>query len=148
MRLNEIESKPESKLDIDNKVYIVYDENGQEYSRHPFKEVWDSSPARNAATNDVRNLISKLRIARDNQSKKDIEAKPLSKLEQEYIVIHSKWQKYFDAMFSKDPSKRLPDLDDETKQVYTDQMDKWMARLDQIGQVVRKSIINGTYKPS
>ena len=139
--------EPTSKLDIDNKVYIVYDENGKEFSRHTFQHVWDSSSARNAAEKDARDLKIKLRVSKEEQSKKDIESKPLSGLEQEYINTHAKWQKYFDTMYSKDPNKRLPNLDDETKQLYTDQMDKWMKRLEQLGQVVRKSIINGTYKP-
>ena len=147
MRINEVESQPYSKLDLPNKVYIVYDENGNEVNRHPFKEVWDSSPARNAAQKDVNDMKIALRKSKAEGDARNAEAKPLSKFEQEYMDIHSKWQRYYDAMFSKDPNRRLTDIDNETKQIYTDQMDKWMKRMEQLAQVVRKSIMNGTYKP-
>jgi len=147
MRLFEIENWPESKLDIDNKVYIVYDETGKEISRHAFQHVWDSSPAKRAAEAEVRELRIKLGAARREKDKQAAEAKPLSDLEKEYIEINRKWQRYFDAMYSKDTSKRVNGLDDESVQVYNDQMDKWMKRMEQLGRSVRKSVINGTYKP-
>lgn len=148
MRINEIESWPEVKLGIDNKVYIVYDENSKEISRHAFQHVWDSSPAKHAAEAEVRELRIKLRTDRDARSKQAAEAKPLSDLEKEYIEIQCKWQRYFDAMYSRDPNKKLSNLDDETRQVYTDQIDKWGKRMDQLARVVRKSVIAGTYKPT
>jgi hypothetical protein len=146
MRLFEISGQPEVKLDIDNNVYIVYDETGKEFSRHTFQHVWDSSPAKRAAESDVRDLKIKLRSARAEQSVKAIEAKPLTKFEEEYLEIQAKWQRYYNILFPRDKSSSS--LDDETKQIYTDQMDKWMSRLEQLNQVVRKSVIDRTYKPS
>jgi hypothetical protein len=150
MKLTEITkvgrlARPESKLDIDNKVYIVYDENGNEFSRHPFKEVWNSSPARDAAQKDVNKLRADHGNRRAEQSAKDAEARPLSAAEQDYIETLAKWQRYYNTVFPKDKSKEF--LDSETKQVYIDQMDAWMHKLERMGEVVRKSIINGTYKP-
>jgi len=146
MRLDEIESQPRSELDADAKTYIVYDENGKEFSRHPFQHVWDSSPAMRAAKADVLKLRTELYKVRSAKGKEEAEAKPLSRIEQEYVDILGKWQRYYDTMFSKDPNKRLQNIDDETKKVYIDQMDKWMKRLEQLNGSVRKSVQMGTRK--
>lgn len=145
MRIKEIQSQPESKLDIDNKVYIVYDEGGKEYSRYEFQHVWDSSPARNAAAKDVRDLRAKLGVIRATQLKQSAEATPLSKHEQEYIDILRKWKKYYTVLFPQDKSPST--LDKDAAEIYTDQMDTWMAQLERLGKVVRPSIISGTYTP-
>lgn len=137
-------ARPESKLDIDNKVYIVYDETGKEFSRHQFKDVWNSSPARDAAQKDVNELRVGYRVQQKAQADKDAESKPLSDLEKDYIETQAKWQKYYNIVFPKDKADDF--LDDETKQIYIEQMDKWMKKLERLGQVVRKSVILGTYK--
>jgi hypothetical protein len=142
MKIFEIETEPRVELDLPNKVYIVYDENGKEYSRHPFKEVWDSSPAKRAAQQDYGNVKIELKKAKD----KAAEGAPLSKYEQEYTDIHAKWKQYYQTVFPRDKAPSI--LDSETKKVYLDQMDKWMTRLEQLNQFVRRSVILGTYKPS
>ena len=139
--------QPYWELSIDDKTYIVFDQDGKEVGRHTFQHVWDSSPARNAAQKDVNDMKVALSKAKSIDDARRAEAKPLSNLEQEYITIQRKWQKYYDAMFAKDLSKRLPNIDDETKQVYSDQMVKWMTRMEQLGPIVRRSVIDGTYKP-
>lgn len=151
MKLTEIAKtgaapRPESKLDIDNKVYIVYDENGREFSRHAFKDVWNSSPARDAAQKDVNELRVSHSKRNKEQVARDAEAKPLSASEKDYMDTLAKWQRYYNVVFPKDKSKEF--LDDETKQVYIEQMDAWMRKLERLGEVVRKSIIAGTYRPS
>lgn len=145
MKLNETSQPPKSKLDVDNKAYIVYDTNGVEVSRHTFKHIWDSSPAMRAAVAEVQLLRADYRKAQAEQKAKAAEAKPLSAVEQEYIEINRKWQRYYDIMFPPDKSPSI--LDAETADVYSKQMDKWMARLHQLNQSVRKSVITGTYKP-
>ena len=62
-----IPGQPLSKLDIDNKVYIVYDENGNELRRYPFQHVWDSSPAKRAADKNVSELKAKIRAERNTK---------------------------------------------------------------------------------
>ena len=107
--------------------------------------MWNSSPARDAAQKDV----NELRVSHSNrnaeQAAKDAEAKPLSATEKDYLETQAKWQRYYDTVFPKDKSKDF--LDDETKQLYIDQMDAWMKKLHRMGEVVRKSVIAGTYKP-
>ena len=150
MRLMEITkigrpARPESKLDIDNKVYIVYDETGNEFSRHPFKDVWNSSPARDAAQSDVNVLRANHSKRNAEKAAMDAEAKPLSAVEKDYLETLTKWQRYYNFVFPKDKSDDI--LDDETKQVYVDQMDIWMKKLERLGVAVRNSVIAGTYKP-
>lgn len=145
MRLLEIAAQPESKLDLDNKVYIVYDENGNEHSRYTFQHVWDSSPARDAAANDVRELKIRLRAVRSDQLAKAAEAKPLSNFEKEYLDINNKWQKYFNILHPRDKSPT--GIDQETTLLYIEQMDKWMKRLEMLNSNVRTSVVLGTYKP-
>jgi len=146
MKLYEIASQPVSKLDIDNKVYIVYDENGKEYSKYPFQHVWDSSPARDAAQKDVVKLKNTLYKERQEKMLATAEAKPLSNLEKEYIDLDNKVKKYFLILYPKDKSKSI--LDDETKELYVASIDKWQDRLQKIADagVIRQSVLMGTYK--
>lgn len=143
MELKRPRPQPESKLDIDNKVYIVYDENGKEYSRHPFQHVWDSSPAMRAADDDARKLRIALRAVEAERRAKEIEAKPLSRAEEEYIDVQRRWQKYFDVMFPPDKSPSI--LDAETAELYSEQMHIWMERMKRLSELVRTSVLIGTY---
>lgn len=142
MRLFEITSKPRYEIDLPNKVYIVYDQNGNEYSRHKFEHVWNSSPTRDAAEKDVLKLIN-IQKAEDNRL---YDERPLTKFEQEYVQTKAKWQKYFDILYPKDKSPS--GLDSETQEIYMQQMDIWMNRLQQLNSLVRNSVILGTYKPT
>lgn len=137
---------PYSKLDIDNKVYIVYDGQHNEISRYVFKHVWDSSPARDAAQKEVSNLIVQLRKSQSEDLAKKKEAIPLSDNEKLYLDLHSKFKKYFALLYPLDKSPSI--LDDEAKEVYGDQLDKWSERLDKLSNsgIIRKSVIMGTYQ--
>jgi hypothetical protein len=139
--------EPSWKLDIDNKVYIVYDEAGKEVNRHQFQHVWDSSPARNAAQKDVTDMKVALRKAKSEQDAKDAEAKPLSRLEQEYRDLERSVTKYNKYIYPKTPEDDI--LDDETRDLYMQQSIKWMEKMQKYanGGTIRKSLINGTYKP-
>ena len=147
MRLLEIAAQPESKLDIDNKVYIVYDENGNEYSRYTFQHVWNSSPARDAAAKDVRDLKIHLRAARNDQLAKAAEAKPLSTLEQEYYNLDKSVARYNKYIYPKTQEDDI--LDSETRDLYINQSIQWMEKMHRYASsgAIRKSLVNGTYKP-
>ena len=146
MKLNEITEivHPTSKLDIDNLAYVVYDEHGKEVNRHKFKFVYDSSPAMRAAAKEAAQLRAAFSKKYKEQKEREAEAKPLSKLEEEYAKIKAKWDKYYRTIW---PSGKGPSaLDAETTEVYLAQMDKWMERLMQLNLSVRSSVILGTYK--
>lgn len=147
MRIFEVQNRPEAKLDIDNKVYIVYDENGKEYSRHTFQHVWDSSPAKRAAEKDANELKVQ---QRRRQSEKDAiaaEAKPLSRLEQEYYDLDKSVARYNKYIYPKTPEDDI--IDNETREVYMQQSIQWMNKMQRYADngTIRKSLINGTYKP-
>lgn len=147
MRIFEIQNRPQSKLDLENKVYIVYDEGGKEYSRHTFQHVWDSSPAKRAAEKDANDL----KIAqRKKQSKKDAilaELKPLSSLEQMYIELDRKQKHYLKYIYPKTPEDNI--LDQETRELYIKTATAWLEKMNRLssGGTIRKSVIDGTYKP-
>ncbi len=147
MRIFEVQNRPEVRLDIDNKVYIVYDENGKEYSRHEFQHVWDSSPAKRAAESDARELKIKFGKDRAEKTKQDAEAKPLSNLEQMYLELDGKVKHYQKYIFPKTPEDDI--LDKETRDIYLDTANKWLEKMNRFAAAgtIRKSLINGTYKP-
>lgn len=147
MRIFEVQNRPETKLDIDNKVYIVYDENGKEYSRHTFQHVWDSSPAKRAAEKDANDLRAKQRRREAEQYAISAEAKPLSKVEDRYYNLDQSVKKYQKYIFPKTPEDDI--LDKETRELYLNTATDWMNEMNRLasGGTIRKSLINGTYKP-
>lgn len=148
MRITEIQNRPESKLDLDNKVYIVYDENGKEYSRHEFQHVWDSSPAKRAAEKDVNILRTEQRKRQSEQDAIAAEAKPLSTVEQMYLELDRKYNRYLKYIYPKTPEDDI--LDAETRELYLDTATEWLNKMNNLasGGTIRKSIIDGTYKPT
>lgn len=147
MLISEVQNRPEAKLDIDNKVYIVYDENGKEYSRHKFEHVWDSSPAKRAAEQDARELKVAQGKRKAEQDAIAAEAKPLSNLENEYLKLDKSVKNYQKYIFPKTPEDDI--LDDETRALYLDTATKWLEKMNKFASngTIRRSLINGTYKP-
>lgn len=140
--------KPHWKLDIDNKVYIVFDENGKEYSRHAFQHVWDSSPAKRAAQKDTNELIDIIRKKEREENEIKAEAKPLSALEQLYQKLDNSVKKYQKYIFPKTPEDDI--LDKETRDLYLQKATEWLEQMNRIaaGGTIRRSLINGTYNQS
>jgi hypothetical protein len=147
------ENKPTSKgphwqLDIDNKVYIVFDENGKEYSRHTFQHVWDSSPAKRAAQKDTNELLAIIRKREKEESEARAEAKPLSSLEQMYQKLDNSVKKYQRYIYPEIPEDDI--LDKETRDLYIKKATEWLEQMNKIaaGGTIRQSLINGTYNQS
>ena len=158
MKFSEIlfEGKPRSngragdaywELEVDDKAYVVYDENGKEVGRHAFPAIWDSSGARNAAQKDVNAMNVALRAAHKDMIAKQAEAKPLSQIEQMYYDLDQKVKHYQKYIFPKTPEDDI--LDKETRDLYLDTANKWLEKMIKLGTSpgIRKSVINGTYKP-
>lgn len=139
--------EPFWQLDIDNKVYTVHHPDGTEVSRHPFQFVWDSSPAKRAAVVDYNQL--KTRSYQEKKKRDDdfAESKPLSNVEKKYFDLHKSVEKYQKYIWPKLPEDDI--LDDETRQLYIQTATKWLDEMNRLaaGGTIRKSIINGTYKP-
>jgi hypothetical protein len=159
MKLTEIlnEDKPRSQgregdpyweLDLDNKVYVVYDSTGTEVAQHTFPAVWDSSKARNAAQKDVNDMKSALRKKQSEDDAVKAEAKPLSPNEERYLDLARKVKKYTDLIYPPDKSPSI--LDTETKDLYLNQATEWIEKMNRLGdpRIIRKSVLNGTYKPA
>ena len=142
MNLSEVTTParhPEYKHDAENKVYIVYDELGKEQFRFPYKDIWNSSPA----MRDAERAVNKIRFDIQNRVKINWENQPITKNEQEYMSLDNKCKKYMNTI-------RDGILDDDTKQLYYEQMIVWNERMDYLVNThqVRNSIIMETYKLS
>lgn len=147
MRIFEIQGRPEAKLDLENKVYIVYDENGKEYSRHEFQHVWDSSPAKRAAGQDVKILYD--RAAED---KRKIAANaPLNGYEKEYIKLDTENKNYYQLLFPVKGAGHNPNFSKDQIQRIEQEMEKNHERMMSLQNPslnrIRSSVILGTYKP-
>ncbi len=141
MNLNEVTKqtiRPHYNHDTENKVYIVYDEMGNEQGRFPYKDIWNSSPA----MRDAEKAVVKIKNDIYDREKIDWENRPLTKGEIEYMELFHKSRKYFDVIKSGT-------LDDETKEVYYEQLSAWSERMDQLSKnrQVRDTILTGTYDP-
>jgi len=137
---------PYSALDIDNKVYIVYDSDGKEFSRHEFQHVWDSSPAKRAAQKDVNALKFELQKKDKEDAEAKQEAKPLSVIEQKYLELDRKYNRYLKYIYPKTPEDNI--LDKETRDLYLETAIKWLEEMNSLvsSGAIRRSLINGTYK--
>lgn len=133
---------PYWKLDLPNKEYVVYDAADKALSKHPFKEVWASSQARDAAQREVIALVKEFESGRLAKQAAEYEAKPLSANEQRYIELNSKIKKYMTALYPKDKAPSM--LDAETAEIYADQVTKWQEQLSKIdSRIIRKSVLSG-----
>lgn len=132
-------NRPEYKHDTAAKVYIVYDEFGNEYSRHQYKDIWNSSPAMRAAQTDVL----KLKDEGWQKQKLEYENRPLSKYEERYMAVDHLFKKWMTALKSKT-------LTDDEKNKYYEIISSWSSEMDDLIKTkqIRSSVIDGTYKPT
>ena len=137
---------PRVKLDIDNKVYVVYNSDGTEFSRHEFEHVWNSSPAKRAAEQDLSQLKIEYRRKKKQADDAAAEAKPLSTIEQKYYDLSKSVERYNRFIYPRTPEDNI--LDKETRDLYIDTSLKWMKEMERLasGGTVRKSLIAGTFK--
>lgn len=139
--------EPYWELDIDNNVYTVHQPDGTEVARHPFQHVWDSSPALRKAKEDYSRLYTAYYQQKKDADAARAEAKPLSTIEQKYRELDASVKRYQKYIFPKTPEDDI--LDDETRTIYMDTATKWLEQMNKLasGGTVRRSLINGTYKP-
>jgi hypothetical protein len=138
---------PYWELDIENKVYTVHEFDGTEVARHPFQHVWDSSPAKRAAQEDLNKLSKSHYEKKKAKDAADAEAKPLSSLEVSYQELDRKVKNYQKYIFPKTPEDDI--LDKETRDLYLNTATGWIEKMNYLasGGTIRRSIIDGTYKP-
>jgi hypothetical protein len=139
--------EPYWELDVENKVYTVHQPDGTEVARHPFQHVWDSSPAMRAAKEDYSKVYDVYYKKKKAQDAAEAEAKPLSRLEQMYLELAGKVKRYQKYIFPKTPEDDI--LDKETRDLYLDTASKWIQKMNMYaeGGTIRRSIVDGTYKP-
>lgn len=139
--------EPYWELDAENKVYTVHQPDGTEVSRYPFQHVWDSSPALRKAKEDYSRLYKEYHQQKKDAEAARAEAKPLSTVEQKYYDLDKSVKKYQKYIWPKVPEDDI--LDDETRKIYLDTATKWLNEMNRLasGGTIRKSVIDGTYKP-
>lgn len=141
MKLNDLRKKnePHWARDTSRKVYVVYDKDGNVVSEHPYEQEWNANPAYRAAVD----AVGQLKTDEYNKQKhyNDFE-RPLNEFEKEYMELDRKVRNYLKQLKS-------PEVDEKTKDVYGNQVDKWLNRLEQLVRppsVVRQSVIHKTHK--
>ena len=138
------EGQPGWQQKPEEKAYIVFDTDGNEVARFEYQHVWDSSPAMNKAVAKYRELMADYRAQEKAKEDARIEAKPLSEVEKRYIELDKSIKRYNKYIYPQTPEDDI--LDQETRELYMKTTIKWYEQLEKYAPVVRKSIINGTYK--
>jgi hypothetical protein len=140
--------EPYWELDVDNKVYTVHREDGTEVSRHTFQHIWDSSPAKRKAIEDYKVLYAEYSKKKKDADYAIAQAKPLSELEQKYYKLSQSVQNYAKYIWPKTPEDDI--LDKETRDLYIETSTKWIEAMNRMaeGGTIRRSLIDGTYKPT
>ena len=141
------QGEPYWELDPENKVYTVHLPDGKEVSRHPFQHVWDSSPAMRKAKEDYRGVYDEYYKKKKADDYAIAQAKPLGELEQRYYKLSLAVKNYSRYIWPKTPEDDF--IDKETRDLYLKTANKWLEEMNRLSAsgIIRKSLIDGTYKP-
>lgn len=140
--------EPYWELDINNKVYSVHTEDGIEVERYPFQHVWDSSPAKRRAQEKFKEVYGVYYEKKKATDYATAQAKPLSQVEERYYKLSQAVKNYARYIWPKVPEDNI--LDKETRDLYLVTSTKWLEEMNRLSGhgIIRKSLIDGTYKPA
>jgi hypothetical protein len=141
MRVYEFSNIKESKnvrFNEKGMSWDVYNDEGELISSHPFKDKWNNG-SENRAAKDSYARYKSAKAGREREARQaEIESKPLSDFEKEYVVRLQKEKDLYKAALNAHNNGDIESFNN-----YQSEYEKNHSRMKQLSNVCRKSVIMG-----